>query len=386
MIKKVSLVVFLCLTLSVNAQTNTTNLGVNSGTQGNNNTFIGTRSGQNVTTNTNTFVGSRTGENVASGANSFFGSLSGLLTTTGGSNSFFGTNSGRDNVTGNANSFFGVNAGRLNTEGRNNNFFGTNAGNANTLGVNNVYIGTSAGRYNESGNSNVFVGHTAGAGPNDLSAENRIRNAFVGALAGRDATGNANVFIGYQAGMTETGNNKLHINNLDSRTPLVYGDFALGQLGINTSTLTADMALSVGGNTYVEGQIFSNGKISIGTTDDDPDYDFTVKGKIHVQEVKVDLLGAIAPDYVFYDDYNLKPLSEVEEFININGHLPNIPSADEMQKEGVNLKEMNLKLLEKIEELTLYSIQQKKELENQRLEKEVLEKRLSKLESILIKE
>ncbi|SHJ68406.1 tail fiber protein [Aquimarina spongiae] len=112
---------------------------------------------------------------------------------------------------------------------------------------------------------------------------------------------------------------------------------------------------------------FNAGNVGIGTNT--PDAKLTVKGKIHTQEVKVDLAGAVAPDYVFLDDYNLKTLDEVSQHIQEKGHLPNIPSAKQMEKEGVNLKEMNLKLLEKIEELTLYTIAQEKRI--QALEKKL---------------
>ncbi|CAL2105784.1 exported hypothetical protein [Tenacibaculum sp. 190524A02b] len=115
----------------------------------------------------------------------------------------------------------------------------------------------------------------------------------------------------------------------------------------------------------------SNGFVGIGTNN--PDTELTVKGKIHTQEVKVDLNGVLAPDYVFLKDYNLKTLDEVSEHIKQKGHLPNVPSAKEMEKEGVNLKIMTLKLLEKIEELTLYTLEQDKKIKEQ-------EKRLIALE------
>ncbi len=114
-----------------------------------------------------------------------------------------------------------------------------------------------------------------------------------------------------------------------------------------------------------------NGKIGIGTTS--PDELLTVKGKIHTQEVMVDLEGAVAPDYVFenyftgYSEkmpaYRLISLEELETFLKENNHLPNVPSAETMQKEGISLKEMNLILLQKIEELTLYTLQQQKEID-----------------------
>jgi len=107
--------------------------------------------------------------------------------------------------------------------------------------------------------------------------------------------------------------------------------------------------------------IQSSGNVGIGTTS--PDAKLTVKGNIHTNEVKVDLLGSVAPDYVFKTDYRLKSIKEVEDYIATEGHLPNIPSAEQMEANGIQLKEMNLKLLEKIEELTLYTIDQEKRIE-----------------------
>jgi hypothetical protein len=114
-----------------------------------------------------------------------------------------------------------------------------------------------------------------------------------------------------------------------------------------------------------------DGNIGIGTKA--PDALLTVKGKIHTQEVLVDLEGAVAPDYVFESYYkgssDLKPsyrflsLCELEYFIEENHHLPGVPSAEKFEKDGLALKEMNLLLLEKVEELTLYLLQQKKEIE-----------------------
>ncbi|QLE02045.1 hypothetical protein HX109_10945 [Galbibacter sp. BG1] len=101
-------------------------------------------------------------------------------------------------------------------------------------------------------------------------------------------------------------------------------------------------------------------RIGIGTNN--PDAKLTVKGNIHAQELKLDLNGSVAPDYVFDKEYPLNSLEAVEQHIIKKGHLPNIPSAKEMERDGINLKEMNLKLLEKIEELTLYVIQQQKEI------------------------
>ncbi|WP_249603437.1 tail fiber protein [Zunongwangia pacifica] len=113
----------------------------------------------------------------------------------------------------------------------------------------------------------------------------------------------------------------------------------------------------------------NDGNVGIGTTN--PDSKLSVKGNIHAREVKVDMNGAVAPDYVFDINYKLLTLQEVQDFINKNGHLPNVPSAKQMDEEGLHLKEMNLKLLEKIEEITLYVLKQEQRIK-------ILEDQLSK--------
>jgi hypothetical protein len=114
------------------------------------------------------------------------------------------------------------------------------------------------------------------------------------------------------------------------------------------------------------GSWFNSGNVGIGTAV--PDAMLAVKGLIHAQEVKIDLLGACAPDYVFEQDYKLSSLDEIKAYIDQNKHLPEIPSAKEMEKNGVNLGEMNMLLLKKVEELTLHLIQTNERID--KLEKE----------------
>jgi len=122
---------------------------------------------------------------------------------------------------------------------------------------------------------------------------------------------------------------------------------------------------------------YTTGMVGIGTTS--PDEALTVKGKIHTEEVRVDL-SVPAPDYVFKNDYDLKTLEEVQDHIDEHGHLPNIPSAHQMETEGVALGTMQMKLLEKIEELTLYILQQEKDIEREASEAITLGEKLEELE------
>ncbi len=85
-----------------------------------------------------------------------------------------------------------------------------------------------------------------------------------------------------------------------------------------------------------------------------------VNGKIRTNEVVVNTDGA---DFVFESDYKLRSLNEVESFIKKNKHLPEISPAKEMQANGVSVGELNTQLLQKVEELTLYMIEQNKKTE-----------------------
>ena len=125
-----------------------------------------------------------------------------------------------------------------------------------------------------------------------------------------------------------------------------------------------------------------NGDVGIGTTN--PDSKLTVAGNIHAQEVKVTVNAGA--DFVFESDYNLPPLDSINKFIKENKHLPEIPSAEVMKKEGLNLSEMNIKLLQKMEEMTLYMIEQNKQIINlkNRLEKKLVQ--ITSKNSIMLKE
>jgi hypothetical protein len=106
------------------------------------------------------------------------------------------------------------------------------------------------------------------------------------------------------------------------------------------------------------------GNVGIGTTN--PTSKLTVTGDIESRRVKVTINAGA--DFVFEEGYDLKKLEELQSYIQQHKHLPDIPSAKEMETKGIELGEMNIKLLQKIEELTLYLIEMKKE--NEKLKKE----------------
>ena len=111
--------------------------------------------------------------------------------------------------------------------------------------------------------------------------------------------------------------------------------------------------------------------VGIGTTNLRSDK-LAVNGTIRSKEIKVE--AAPWPDYVFASDYDLKSLAETKGYIDEHSHLPGMPSAKEVEENGIALGEMNAKLLEKIEELTLLLIQQNEQLQDQQKRLETLEK------------
>lgn len=132
------------------------------------------------------------------------------------------------------------------------------------------------------------------------------------------------------------------------------------QLWHAASTTNKDLRIQLisSGDSY-----FNGGNIGIGTKN--PQYLLDVKGIIRATEVKIQSIGQFYADFVFAKDYALPTLKEVDSFIQTNGHLPDVPSAAEVKENGINLVEMQVKLLQKVEELTLYTIKQQKLIEEQ---------------------
>jgi hypothetical protein len=151
---------------------------------------------------------------------------------------------------------------------------------------------------------------------------------------------NGNVGIGMNADLPEA---LLHLN----------GSFRQSSVG----EFNVDAPYTVGGRL----RILQNGNVGIGTTNPGS-YKLAVEGMIGARQVKV--TAAPWADFVFRKGYRLRPLSEVEAYIKANGHLPDVPSEAQIAKEGNDLGNTDAMLLQKIEELTLYLLEQQKKIDS----------------------
>ncbi len=170
--------------------------------------------------------------------------------------------------------------------------------------------------------------------------------------------GNGNMHLGkYGTWVTAADNKKINFGDGD----YVY----IGEIG-------ADDRLEMQAGAFS----FKNGDVFMGTTDfvKGAGYKLRVGGKIFSEEVRVQLQSAW-PDYVFEKKYKKLSLAELEKYVDENKHLPNVPSAVEVEKDGQHLGEIQRKMLEKIEELSLYIIDLNKKVETQAREIEELKKK-----------
>jgi hypothetical protein len=137
------------------------------------------------------------------------------------------------------------------------------------------------------------------------------------------------------------------VNGDNSTVALQLGEN--GQVGINTGDFFDDHDLFVDGSVYIK-------------DDGEEDHSLYIEGSAIGEEMFIKL-KADWPDYVFTENYELMPLNQLEVFINENGHLPNLPKAEEVRETGLALGETERVLTEKVEELTLYIIELKKEID-----------------------
>ncbi|GAB3718085.1 hypothetical protein GCM10027592_60780 [Spirosoma flavus] len=384
-------------------------LGYNTGTyntSGSNNAFVGYAAGfQNTTATANVFVGAQAGySNTTASNNVFIGYQAGYANTTGIANLFMGNAAGTQS-NGSYNLFIGNGSGYNNTSGLGNTFIGDGSGLGNVTGSNNVYIGRSASlASNAAGNNNTFIGFQARTGGPTVDNSTAIGvNALV--------TASNSVVIGAPGAKVGIGNsapqNKLEITqgianqsglrltNLTSNSPASVTN----QYKFLTVNSAGDVILgSVNGSAregvseslwQQKGDFLQNSKgdavIIGGNVARTPSgYKLFVEDGILTEKVKVAVKNTSEwSDYVFKPNYSLKPLIEVEQYIQKNEHLPGIPSAEEVVEKGIDVAKMDAKLLEKIEELTLYSIQQDRTIQTQQQEIEAVKQKQAELERLV---
>jgi hypothetical protein len=138
------------------------------------------------------------------------------------------------------------------------------------------------------------------------------------------------------------------------------------------------------GNQQIKGNLVVDGKLNCEEVNVAviASNNINVSGTIQANDIRVSTQGRTA-DFVFAEDYKLKSLDEIAQYVQENKHLPDVPSAAQMEKEGISLAEMNKLLLQKIEELTLYSIELKREKEAEQKERIRLEQRIEKIEAFM---
>lgn len=316
-----------------------------------------TANAQNViSTSTVTSGGLEAGSNGE--GNTFYGYQAGMSTINAAhsDNTFIGHTTGRANTTGKENVFIGNQSGTDNTTGTNNVFIGNSSGSNNTNGNQNSYVGSLAGSF-APGSTNTFIGYSTGR-ENDGN-----NNTFIGIRAGAESRGSGNVLIGANVALSYDIDNELFIDNKETATPLIWGNFSTSQLKLN-------------GKVGI-GNAFGNFPTTAGGVNLN-NYSLFVKGGILTEEVRVNLQSAWA-DYVFQPEYKLPTLIEVEKHIKEKGHLINVPSSKQITEEGIALGEMTKIQQEKIEELTLYIIEQNKTNEKQAKDIEELKKLVNNL-------
>ena len=229
----------------------------------------------------------------------------------------------------------------------------------------------------------------------------RQLNSFVGDFKDMTSANSSTQFVIWLKGGGTTY--FYHGINCDPSSPVIYDDnqnalpFQETNGGTYSWISSPNTELNQNGITdtgqiYIlgTGTNYFKGKVGINCSDTEGNQlavngPVQITGSLKASEIKVEAQTA---DFVFDKNYDLKKLDDVELFIEKNKHLPDIPSAAQMEASGVDLAEMNKLLLQKIEELTLYVIEQNKKIEendNRLAEFEILQRRLIILESTLLK-
>jgi hypothetical protein len=213
----------------------------------------------------------------------------------------------------------------------------------------------------------------------NLDVSTFINNGRLGTILGRLSEGNSSgtgTFIGVKGYGTQN-------NEYDGKSfSIIHSFYGQENSSINFfrggSTTGGFITFNTSSN--IEQLIIkNNGAVGLGTRATGS-HKLAVEGSIGAREIRVEATGW--SDFVFYDNYKLPTLKEVEAYIKEKGHLKDIPSTKEVEEKGIFLGEMDSKLLQKIEELTLYTIQQEKRLDNLESKNVKLEKENKALKTI----
>ncbi len=423
-----------------NTGSNNTFMGNNAGvnnTSAEGNSIFGSYSGYNNTTGTrlaifgyeagranttasdNTFFGYHAGYATTGRGNVFVGSATGAANISGALNNFVGFNAGDRNTTGSGNAFMGYGAGAANTSGESNSFFGRNTGQGTTTENNNSLFGSYSNTAEGITNATA-IGHRAMVGQsnslvlggvNGVNGATAETNVGIGVtnpdrqltVEGTQAMGRFRRYYGTTEPFTRTYAPAFLFERARPADPgptdIIAGDF-LGKVqfrGMVSSAAKEYGAIAfIASDTSQNGRfafvdrdlttermsILNTGNVGIGTTA--PQERLHVIGNIKLTgDITSSAFDYDVPDYVFEPDYDLMQFDELEEFIAREKHLPNVPSATEIRDKGLNLSEFQLKLLEKIEELTLYTMQQAKTIALKDTEIARLDARMAALEEMI---
>ncbi len=265
----------------------------------------------------------------------------------------------------------------------------------------------------------VHVSHTGNVGIGTTSASAKLDVVGTTELNG-DVTINSNLTVDTDTLFVDGSANRVGIGTTTPSAPLhVVGSNALPHLRVEAGAaapfgafFSLDATATAGGKEYLmfstgagagEGQgklviqnqtdginvmtVDPNGNVGIGTSS--PSERLHVCGNIRAVgnitasgSITASVPGA-CPDYVFGSDYELMPLDELSEYIRRNKHLPNVPPAEVVERDGINLGGFSMRLLEKTEELTLYVLDQDRQLKEKDAELAELRERMARVEQML---
>jgi hypothetical protein len=365
-------------------QTTNVNLATDAGNGGNGNISIGWKAGDVITGDDNINIGSQAGSLTGLAYhNTFVGGYAGQSNTTGTENSYYGFFAGRY-TTGTNNTLIGSHSGNMLTSSGNNTFLGAYAGYNTTTGAGNVFLGYSAGYSETTGSNKLYIANSstnpplvygdfsakqlsiniAPNGTNALSVGGSIYSSLGVSAASVTATGAINGAAITGSSVTSTGT----ISGASvSSTGSVTGA-SVSSTGSITGVNVKAGGLLVADNTYptpAASDLVVQGHIAVGTkfTTNPNGYLLAVNGRIGAKDLQIEGTSSTWSDYAFDDDYKLPTLEEVQLYIAKNHHLQGVPSTKEVEEKGYSTNQMISTLLLKVEELTLYAIEQQKEIE-----------------------